>query len=79
MAKIQDHDFSKESIQVQEFLEDVRTILNSGTMEIEYTSSSAPDYDAPAETRMVVSTFGAQYRLYVSANSSWYYVTMTKV
>lgn len=77
MAKVQDHDFTKESIQSQEFLEDVRKILNNGLVEIEYTASSEPDYDAPSETRFVLSTFGTQYRLYVSVNGAWYYSTLT--
>ena len=77
MAKVQDHDFSKESIPVQEFLEDVRKILNNGTFEIEFTASTSPDYDAPAETRFVMSVFGGQLRLYISANSQWYYVSLT--
>lgn len=77
MAKIQDHDFSKESVQIQEFLEDVRKILNKGLMEIEFTASTSPDYSAPSETRFVMSIFGAQRRLYISANSQWYYVTLS--
>ncbi len=77
MAKIQDHDFSKEPVQQQEFLEDVRKILNNGLFEIEFTSSGEPDYDAPSETRFVLSVFGGQLRLYVSANAQWYYVALT--
>lgn len=79
MAKVQDHDLSKESLQVQEFFEDVRKILNLGTFEIEFTASSQPDYDAPSETRFVLSVFGGQFRLYISANSQWYYVTLTSL
>ncbi len=77
MAKIQDHDFSKESVQQQEFLDDVRKILNNGLVEIEFTSSSEPDYTAPSETRFVLSIFGAQFRLYVSVNAQWYHTTLT--
>jgi len=77
MAKISDHDFSKESIQSQEFLEEVKKIFNNGTMEIDFTAASEPAYEAPTEPRLVLSVFGSQYRLYLGVNTTWYYVTLT--
>lgn len=77
MTKISDHDFSKESVQQQEFLEEVRNVFNNGTVEIDFTSSTSPDYSAPIEPRLVLSVFGGQIRLYLGVNSVWYYATLT--
>jgi hypothetical protein len=76
--KVQDVDMSKESVQVQEFTENVRNLLNTGAVEFEVTAASAPG-TAPNETKVVLSLFGAQYRLYISYLGSWYYTTLTKV
>jgi len=77
MSKLSDYDLTKESIQVQEFSDDVRRIVNNGLFEIQVTASSAPTYAAPDEPQLVLSIFGAQYRLYVSYLGTWYYVTLT--
>jgi len=77
VTKISDNDLTKESLQVQEFSDEVRKVLNNGLYEIQVTTSTSPDYDAPPETTLVLSLFGAQYRIYVSYNSQWYYATLT--
>lgn len=77
MTRISDHDMTRESLQVQEFTDEVKRIVNNGLYEIQVTASSAPDYDAPAEPTMVLSIFGAQFRLYVGYNNQWYYTTLT--
>ena len=79
MARIADHDLTKDSIQIQEFAEEVRKIFNNGLYEIQVTSSSEPDYDAPSEPTIVLSLFGSQYRIYFGYNGDWYYATLTKI
>jgi hypothetical protein len=79
MAKVQDHDVTKERLELQEFVDEVRSILNNGNVEIDVTSASSPAFDAPNETKTVLSIFGAQYRLYISYLGDWYYTTMTKL
>ena len=75
--KVQDVDMSKESVQIQEFTDNVRSLLNSGGLEFEVTFASTPG-TAPNETKVVLSLFGATYRLYISYLGSWYYTTLTK-
>jgi len=79
MATIQNFDLTKERLQLQEYADEVRNLLNNGNLEIEVTTASSPAYAAPNETKMVLSIFGAQYRFYVSYLGSWYYTTMTKL
>lgn len=77
--KVQDVDTSKESVQMQEFAENVRTLLNNGGMEIEVTFAAAPSTTAPQETKLVLSIYGATYRLYISYLGDWYYTGMSKL
>lgn len=77
--KVQDVDLSKESVQVQEFTDNVRDLLNAGAIEFEVTFAAVPDGDAPNETKVILSLFGATYRLYISYLGSWYYASLTKV
>ena len=79
MTRVSDHDLTKESLQTQEFADEVRRIINNGLYEIQVTASGAPDYDAPSEPTIVLSLFGAQYRIYFGYNGDWYYATLTKV
>lgn len=79
MATIQDFDVTKERIQLQEMLEEIRVLLNNGNLEIETTSASSPAFDAPQETKFVLSIFGAQFRLYISFLGDWYHTTLTKL
>ena len=75
--KVQDVDMSKESIQVQEFTDNVRSLLNAGALEFEVTFAADPGL-APNETKVVLSLFGATYRLYISYLGSWYYASLAK-
>jgi hypothetical protein len=79
--KIQDVDTTKESVQVQEFVDNVRSLLNNGGFEIEQTSATSPSAagTAPNETKIVLSLYGAQYRLYISYLGDWYYTALTKL
>ena len=77
MAKVQDFDLTKERIQLQEHADEVRSIINNGNFEIEVTNASSPAFDAPNETKFVLSIFGAQFRLYVSHLGDWYFTTLT--
>jgi hypothetical protein len=79
MAKIQDFDLTKERLETQEFADEVRSLLNNGNMEVEITNASSPAYDAPNETKMVLSIFGGQFRFYISYLGDWYYTTLTKL
>jgi hypothetical protein len=79
MAKIQDFDLTKERLELQEFAEEVRILINNGNIEFEVTAASSPAFDAPQETKMVLSIFGAQFRLYISYLGDWYYSTLTKL
>lgn len=79
MAKIEDFDLTKEPIEVQEFADSVRRIINNGSIEIEITTASSPAYAAPQETKLVFSLFGAQYRLYISYLGNWYYTTFAQL
>lgn len=76
--KVQDVDMSKESVQIQEFTENVRSLLNGGGIEFEVTFAADPGV-APNETKLVLSLYGATYRLYISYLGSWYYTGMTKL
>jgi hypothetical protein len=79
MTRLSDYDLTKESIPIQEFTDDVRRIINNGLYEIQVTASSSPDFTAPNEPTIVLSIFGAQYRLYVSYLGTWYYATLTSL
>ncbi len=79
MTRISDHDLTKESLQNQEFADEVKRIINNGLYEIQVTTSGTPDYDAPSVPTIVLSLFGAQYRIYFGYNGSWYYVNLTKL
>lgn len=77
--KVQDVDTTKESVQVQEFVDNVRELLNNGAVEFEVTFAASPSVPAPNETKLVLSLFGATYRLYISYLGDWYYTGMTKL
>jgi DNA-binding IclR family transcriptional regulator len=79
MSAIQDFDITKERIQLQDMLQEIRDLLNNGNLEIEVTTASQPAFDAPQETKMVISIFGTQYRFYISYLGDWYHTTLTKL
>lgn len=76
--KVQDVDMSKESVQIQELTENIRSLLNNGAVEFDVTFAADPGL-APNETKIVLSLFGATYRLYISYLGSWYYTGLTKL
>jgi hypothetical protein len=69
---------SKESVQIQEFTDNVRSLLNAGGMEFEVTFAASPGI-APNETKLVLSLFGGTYRLYISYLGDWYYTALTEL
>ena len=77
MTKISEHDLSKDSLPIQELADEVRTILNNGTFELQVTTASQPAFDAPDNPILVLSIVGGQRRLYVSYLGSWYYASLT--
>lgn len=76
--KVQDVDMSKESVQIQELTENIRSLLNNGAVEFDVTFAADPGL-VPNETKIVLSLFGATYRLYISYLGSWYYTGLTKL
>lgn len=79
MATVQDFDITKERIQVQEMLDEIRLLINNGNFEVEVTAAASPAFDAPQETKFVLSIFGAQFRLYISFLGDWYFATLAKL
>jgi len=77
MTRLSDSDLTKESIQVQEFSDEVKRIINNGLYEIQTTAASSPTYDAPQVPTLVFSVFGGQIRLYVGYLGNWYYAAFT--
>lgn len=77
--KVQDIDTTKESVQIQELTDNLRSLLNGGAVEFDVTFAATPTTPAPNETKIVLSIFGATYRLYISYLANWYYVALTKV
>ena len=77
MSTIQNFDISQERLQLQEMLDEIRQLVNNGNFEIETTNASEPAFDAPNETKFVLSIFGGQFRLYISFQGDWYYTTLT--
>lgn len=78
--RLQDYDISKENVNIQDTIEDVRNILNRGNYEIKYTTQSSPNWTESVNGILVLSVFGASARLYVSNNSAangWSYAALT--
>ena len=79
MAKVQEYDLTRERFELQEVIEDIRSVINNGNFEIEVTTAASPSYAAPDQTKFVLSIFGATYRLYISYLGDWYYTTFAKL
>lgn len=80
MAKIQDYDISRQDINVQDTMEDIKTILNRGRYEITVITSSSPSWTESVNGIMVLSIYGATTRLYISnmsATNKWTYFSGT--
>jgi len=77
MTRLSDSDLTKESIQVQEFSDEVKRIINNGLYEIQTTAASSPTFDPPQNPTLVFSVFGGQIRLYVGYLGVWYFTDFT--
>jgi hypothetical protein len=79
MSTIQEFDLTRESSELQDFAEEVRRLINNGNVEVEVTTAASPAFAAPQETKIVLSIFGATFRLYISYLGDWYYTGLTKL
>jgi len=77
MGKISEHDTSKESTQVQEFVDEVAGIMNNGNYEILVVATDPPGFDAPQVPQLVLSKVGAVVKLFCSYLGTWYSVTLS--
>jgi len=80
--KIQDYDMSKQDVNMQDTIEDVRSILNLGNYEIKKIALANPNWSESVDGILVLSVYGAQYRLYISdtsATNGWRYVDLTSL
>lgn len=78
--KLQDYDISKENVNIQDTIEDVRNILNRGNYEIKFTSQASPNWTENINGILVLSVYGASVRLYISntsATNGWSYANLT--
>ena len=76
--KISDVDLSKQAIQMQDFAQQVRAVVNNGGYEINIAYVAPPATTAPQEPLAYLSIVGTQYRFYVSYLGDWFYVALTK-
>ena len=70
---------SKQDVNMQDTVEDVRNILNLGNYEIKKIALASPNWTESVDGILVLSVYGAQYRLYISdtaATNGWRYVTL---
>lgn len=82
--KIQDdYDFSAYDVNLQEFAENVRHILNYGLYDISYTAELTPTWKAKGDSHpILLSKHGAIGRLYLgdtNVDSGWWYVNLTEL
>lgn len=82
--KIQDdYDFSEYDVNMQEFAENVRHILNFGLYDIKYQSGLVPDW-TPGENAhpIVLTKIGAIGRLFIGDSNvdlGWWFVNLTEL
>jgi hypothetical protein len=69
-VKVQDYELSKQDINVQDCLDDVKNILNKGAYEVKIITSSSPSWQESVNGVLVIAIFGASTRLYVSNTNS---------
>ena len=80
--KISDYDISKENVNMQDTIEDIRNVLNRGSYEIKVTTQSYPNWTEATDGIMVLSIFGASTTLFISntnVTSKWTYVSLTNL
>lgn len=78
-----DYDFSGYDVNLQEFTENVRHILNFGLYDLKYITNLTPTWvPAIGERPIVLSKVGGIGRLYIGDNnveSGWWYVNLTEL
>ena len=78
-----DYDLSRADVNVQEFLENVRHILNFGLYDVQYTTSLLPTWKPKDNDRpILLMKQGAFGRLYIgdpNVTSGWWYVNLTEL
>jgi hypothetical protein len=80
MGKISDYDVSKQDINVQDTIDDIKNVINNGAYELKITTASSPGWRESVNGVLVLAIFGASTRLYVSNNNTsngWAYVDFT--
>ena len=80
MGKIQDYDMSKQDVNMQDTIEEVRSVINLGNYEVKKIALANPTWTESVDGILILSVYGAQYRLYISDNSAangWRYVTLS--
>ena len=71
---------SKQDVNMQDTIEDIRTILNLGNYEVKKIALANPNWSESVDGILVLSVYGAQYRLYLkSPPVSTYYTTRQEV
>ena len=78
--KVADYDMAKQDVNMQDTIEDVRSILNLGNYEIKKIALANPNWSESVDGILVLSVYGAQYRLYISdtsATNGWRYVALS--
>lgn len=78
-----DFDFSRYDVNVQEFSENVRHILNYGLYDHKYISELVPTWKpTTGEHPIIISKVGAIGRLFIgdsSLDSGWWFVDLTEL
>jgi hypothetical protein len=78
-----DYDFSVYDVNLQEFTENVRHILNYGLYDLKYISTLTPQWvPAEGERPIVLSKIGGVGRLYIgdsNVESGWWYVNLSEL
>ena len=78
--KVADYDMAKQDVNMQDTIEDVRTILNLGNYEVKKIALANPNWSESVDGILVLSIYGAQYILYISdtsATNGWRYVALS--
>jgi len=71
---------SKQDVNMQDTVDDIRTILNLGNYEVKKIALASPNWTENVDGILVLSIYGAQYRLYISdtsATNGWRYIDMS--
>ncbi len=68
--KVSDYDISRENVNIQDTVEDVKTILNRGNYEVKITTQASPGWTESVNGILVLSIFGATATLWISNTSA---------